>query len=95
MTKTPQVGKPVKRGAGWFVPSRQVGYHVERIEGRWRCCCPSFRWGKTGRGFQPSSDTSSSWLPLIQNLANRAMVRSTIPLDFETMIDLRLKRPNQ
>jgi hypothetical protein len=47
------------------------------------------------RGFQPSSDTSSSWLPLTQNLANRAMVRSTISLDFETIIDLRLKGPNQ
>jgi hypothetical protein len=47
------------------------------------------------RGFQASSDRSSSWLPLTQNLANRAMVRSTISLDFETMIDLRLKRPNQ
>jgi hypothetical protein len=25
-----------------------VGYFVERVEGRWRCCCPSFRWRKTG-----------------------------------------------
>ena len=40
-----------------------------------------------GRGFQPSSDTSSSWLPLTQNLAKRAMVSCTISLDFETMID--------
>jgi hypothetical protein len=42
-----QVGKPVKRGAGWFVPSGQVGYYVERLEGRWRCTCPSIRWRKT------------------------------------------------
>lgn len=48
MTATPQVGKPVKRGAGWFVPSGTVGYHVERLDGRWRCTCPSFRWHKTG-----------------------------------------------
>jgi hypothetical protein len=46
MTTTPQVGKPVKRGAGWWVPSGQVGYHVERVDGRWRCTCPSFRWRK-------------------------------------------------
>lgn len=38
---------------------------------------------------------SPSWLPLLQNMANRAMVRSPMALDFETMIDLRLKRPNQ
>src|SRR6266511_4333888 len=47
------------------------------------------------RGFQPSSDRSSSWLPLTQNLANRAIVRSTISVDLETMMDLRLNRPNQ
>jgi hypothetical protein len=46
-------------------------------------------------GFQPSSDRSSSWFPLTQNLAKRAMVRSTISLDLETMIDFRLNRPNQ
>jgi hypothetical protein len=45
--------------------------------------------------FQPSSDRSSSWFPLTQNLANRAIVRATISADLETMIDLRLKRPNQ
>src|SRR5262249_406056 len=47
------------------------------------------------RGFQSSSDRRSSWFPLTQNLANRPMVRSTISFDVETMIDLRLKRPNQ
>jgi hypothetical protein len=26
MTNTPLVGKPEKRGAGWFVPSGAVGY---------------------------------------------------------------------
>ena len=46
-------------------------------------------------GFQSSSDKSSSWFPLTQNFAKSAMVRSTISLDFETMMDLRLKRPNQ
>jgi hypothetical protein len=44
MTKAPQLGTPVKRGTGWWVPSGQVGYHVERVEGRWRCTCPSYRW---------------------------------------------------
>jgi hypothetical protein len=48
MTTTPQVGKPVKRGAGWFVPSGQVGYHVERVDGHWRCTCPGFRWTRKG-----------------------------------------------
>ena len=48
MTQTPQVGRPVKRGAGWFVPSGTVGYHVERVEGRWRCTCPGYRWRNTG-----------------------------------------------
>jgi hypothetical protein len=48
MTKTPQLGRPQKRGAGWFVPSGAVGYHVEHIDGRWRCTCPSFRWKKAG-----------------------------------------------
>jgi SWIM zinc finger len=47
MTQTQQVGRPQKRGAGWFVPSGAVGYFVERREGRWRCTCPSFRWRKT------------------------------------------------
>ena len=46
MTRTPQVGKPEKRGAGWFVPSGQVGYFVERVDGRWRCTCPSSCWRK-------------------------------------------------
>jgi hypothetical protein len=43
-----QLGRPQRRGAGWFVPSGQVGYYVERLEGRWRCTCPSFRWRKAG-----------------------------------------------
>jgi SWIM zinc finger len=48
MTQTQQVGRPQKRGAGWFVPSGAVGYYVEWLsEGRWRCTCPSFRWRKT------------------------------------------------
>jgi hypothetical protein len=47
MTTTPQVGKPVKRGVGWFVPSGAVGHHVERVDRRWRCTCPSFRWHNT------------------------------------------------
>src|SRR5215211_6633848 len=50
MTRTPQVGKPEKRVAGrWFVPSGTagVGYTVERVDGRWRCTCPSFRWRHT------------------------------------------------
>ena len=47
--------------------------------------------GSAKRGFQPSSDTSSSWLPLTQNLANRAMVRSTISLDFETIRFIPIK----
>jgi hypothetical protein len=42
-----EVGTPVRRGEGWFVPSGAVGYYVERVEGRWRCTCPSFRWQKT------------------------------------------------
>ena len=50
---------------------------------------------KSVREFQPSSDRSSSWFPLTQNLATRALVRSTISVDLETMIDLRLKRPHQ
>lgn len=49
MTDTSVVGTPVKRGVNqWFVPSSTVGYFVERIEGRWRCTCPSFCWRKTG-----------------------------------------------
>ena len=45
---TTQVGTPVKRGAGWGVPSGAVGYFVERVDGRWRCVCPSFRWTRKG-----------------------------------------------
>jgi hypothetical protein len=48
MTHTLQLGRPEKRGAGWFVPLGQVGYHVGRVDGRWRCTCPSFRSRKTG-----------------------------------------------
>jgi hypothetical protein len=45
MVNMPQVGKPERRGSGWFVPSGAVGYYVEWLsEGRWRCTCPSFRW---------------------------------------------------
>jgi hypothetical protein len=49
MTHTRQVGTPERRGDGrWFVPSGVVGYSVERMDGRWRCTCPIFRWRKTG-----------------------------------------------
>ena len=48
MSKTQQVGTPQRQGTGWWVPSGVVGYFVERIGGRWRCTCPSFRWRKTG-----------------------------------------------
>jgi hypothetical protein len=34
MTQTPVVGKPEKRGAGWFVPSGQVGYFIQWVNGR-------------------------------------------------------------
>src|SRR5215831_3618561 len=37
-------------------------------------------WHMAKRGFQVSSDKSSSWFPLTQNLANRAIVRP----DFDT-----------
>jgi SWIM zinc finger len=45
-TNTPQVGTPVKHGAGWYVPSGRVGYFVEWLHesARWRCTCPSFRY---------------------------------------------------
>jgi SWIM zinc finger len=47
MVKQSHVGTPERRGPDrWFVPSGVVGYFVERIEGRWRCTCPSFRWRK-------------------------------------------------
>jgi hypothetical protein len=48
MTTTSQVGRPQRRGAGWWVPSGAVGYFVECVEGRWRCVCPSFRWTRKG-----------------------------------------------
>ena len=44
MTNTQEVVQPERRGAGWFMPSGAVGYGVERLEGRWRCTCPSARW---------------------------------------------------
>jgi hypothetical protein len=43
-TATQHLGTPQRHGAGWFVPSGQVGYYVERLAGRWRCTCPSHRW---------------------------------------------------
>jgi hypothetical protein len=46
MTNTSQVGRPQRRGRGWWVPSSVVGYYLERVDGRWRCTCPSFRWRK-------------------------------------------------
>jgi hypothetical protein len=46
---TTQVGRPQRRGRGWWVPSGVVGYYVECTDGgHWRCTCPSFRWRKTG-----------------------------------------------
>ena len=45
--------------------------------------------------FQQSSAINLPCVPLTQNLAKRAMVRSTISFNLETMIDLRLNRPNQ
>jgi predicted nucleic acid-binding Zn finger protein len=49
MTQTPQVGKPVKRGAGWFIPSGATGvvYYVEISKDIVRCTCPSFVWRRT------------------------------------------------
>jgi uncharacterized Zn finger protein len=43
---TQHLGTPQRHGAGWFVPSGQVGYYVEKLQGqgRWRCTCPSARW---------------------------------------------------
>jgi predicted nucleic acid-binding Zn finger protein len=44
MTVAPQVGKPVKRGAGWWVPSDSGawGYYVEFGKDTVRCTCPRF-----------------------------------------------------
>ena len=47
MQTATEVGTPIRRGGGWFVPSGLVGYYCERVQGRWRCTCPSFRWRKT------------------------------------------------
>jgi predicted nucleic acid-binding Zn finger protein len=46
MVEQPHVGKPEKRGAGWWVPSGMagVGYYVELGKGIVRCTCPSFVW---------------------------------------------------
>jgi hypothetical protein len=50
MTQTSQVGTPEKLSMNrWWVPSGQVGYYVERLEGRWRCTCPSARWRRQQR----------------------------------------------
>jgi hypothetical protein len=49
MTNTSQLGTPQRQGAGWWVPSGVVGYFVERLEGRWRCTCPSARWRRQQR----------------------------------------------
>jgi hypothetical protein len=42
---TTQLGKPERRGSGWWVPSGKVGYYVEwlRESARWRCTCSGFR----------------------------------------------------
>jgi hypothetical protein len=42
-----------------------------------------------------SSAKISATSPLTRNRANSAMVRSTMSLDLETIMDFRLKRPNQ
>jgi predicted nucleic acid-binding Zn finger protein len=45
MTRTQQVGKPERRGSGWFVPSASMpdyGYFVEIGAHTVRCTCPSF-----------------------------------------------------
>jgi hypothetical protein len=42
-----------------------------------------------------SSVKISATFPLTRNRANSAMVRSTMALDLETIMDRRLKRPNQ
>jgi hypothetical protein len=42
MTATPEVGKPVKRGAGWWVPSGEAGHFVEIRTYKIRCTCLSF-----------------------------------------------------
>jgi predicted nucleic acid-binding Zn finger protein len=49
MTKTPPVGTPERRGAGWFVQSGTtgVGYYVEVTRDTVRCTCPSFVWRRT------------------------------------------------
>jgi hypothetical protein len=52
MHVAPHVGTPEQRSQHrWWVPSETagVGYTVEwlPVERRYRCCCPSFRWGKT------------------------------------------------
>ena len=41
-----ELGTPMKHGAGWWVPSGQVGYYVECVDGRWRCTCPSLEEGR-------------------------------------------------
>jgi hypothetical protein len=46
-TATQQLGTPQRRGAGWFVPSGQVGYYVAIDAWTVRCTCPSFVWRRT------------------------------------------------
>jgi hypothetical protein len=62
---------------------------------RFGCATAATNGGYSGRESQPSSDRSSSWLLLTQNLANTAMVRYYHLCGFGDMIDLRLKRSNQ
>jgi hypothetical protein len=49
MTKAPELGTPVKRGAGWYVPSASGawGYYVELSRDMVRCTCPSFVYRRT------------------------------------------------
>jgi predicted nucleic acid-binding Zn finger protein len=44
MTSTLVVGKPERRGVGWWVPSSSGawGYYVELGKDTVRCTCPSF-----------------------------------------------------
>jgi predicted nucleic acid-binding Zn finger protein len=42
-----QIGKPEKRGAGWWVPSGAMRYYVEVLKDTVRCTCPSFVWRRT------------------------------------------------
>jgi hypothetical protein len=49
MTTSYAVGKPEKRGTGWWVPSAtcpDYGYTVFKDAQGWHCQCPSHRWRK-------------------------------------------------